>query len=120
MPKTSSKDTANLLGYYFIIFQSNFKGYVKCWMDGSEDYTFLSEKEFIELFNKIEADPKLIYKALDCLNTTSIYIWNILEGSIKKLSNKSEIPSLTAEIFKMSPLNNERKKNGDIIERRII
>lgn len=112
-----SKSNANLLGYYFIIFQSNLNGYVKCWLDGSESYTYYVDDDFIGLFEKINSDKSLIYKALDCLNTTGIYLWDIDKGKINRLTNKYEAPSLTQEITKINPLN--KKVNKDIIERRI-
>lgn len=118
MAKTS-KTNADLLGYYFIIFQSNFRGYVKCWMDGSDDYSFYSENDFLDLFDKIDSDPNLIFKAKDCLCTTGLYLWDISSGTIKRLTNKPERVSAAEEIPNLNPFKKENKSWGSI-ERRII
>lgn len=112
-----SKNSASLLGYYFIIFQSQLNGFVKCWLDGSEDFTYYSDRDFIGLFEKIEADDKLIYKAFDCLNTTGIYIWDITGETIKRATALPEERSLVEEINKMNPLKNEKKSWGSILRR---
>lgn len=115
MAKTKDTDT---LGYYFIIFQSNLRGYVKCWLDGDEDYSFLSREDFLDLFEKINSDFSLVCKAKDCLDTTGIYIWDINSKTIKRLTNKSERPSLIEDLNRINPFLNE-KNNKDVIERRI-
>lgn len=115
----NSKTGADLLGYYFIIFQSNFKGYVKCWMDGAEDYSFYSEEDFIGLFEKIDSEQSLIFQAMNCLCTTGIYIWDISSGTIKRLTNKSERVSVAEDIPGLNPFKKEKKSWGSL-ERRII
>lgn len=114
-----SKNSANLLGYYFIIFQSQLNGFIKCWLDGSENYTYYSEEDFIGLFEKIDSSNSLIFKAMNCINTTGIYIWDITEETIKRATALPEERSLMEEVNKINPLKNKKNDWGSI-SRRII
>lgn len=68
-------------GIFFILFQSQLNGYVKCWIDGSEDPEYMLEEEFKDLVRKAYNDD-FIYKILDCISTTSIFLWDVMKKTI--------------------------------------
>jgi len=92
-----------ILGFYYIIFQTTFTGYVKCWIDGSPNYRYFSTEDFIGLFEKIKAPFKVIYRVRDCLDTSCVYLWDIAASSIKQLRPQSTQESLVSEINQMNP-----------------
>lgn len=102
--KNQEKRTpTEILGYYYILFQTTFTGYVKCWIDGSPDYKYMSVDDFIKLFEKINAPFEVIYRVRDCLDTSCIFLWDIAHSSIKQLRPQSTRESLGMEINKMNP-----------------
>ncbi len=116
----ASKDSryTNPIGYYFIVFQSNLRGYIKCWMDGSEDYTYFSEEDFIGLFEKA-GSINLRSSVLDCISTTGIYLWDVSGGRIRRLSNIYERSLLREDMNSMNPLLRKNRNSEDVLERRI-
>jgi len=83
-------ENSSLLGYYFIIFQSNLNNFVKCWFDGNEYYDYMNIDDFLNLFFKINSTNDLIVQAQNCLNTTGIYLWDINNKKIKQLYNNND------------------------------
>jgi hypothetical protein len=78
-----------ILGYYFVIFQRNLAGnMVKCYIDGDEDYVLMDKEYFLELSQKAGYNP-LGSKLLGCLDTTSIYVWDVEENTVSKLHTQS-------------------------------
>lgn len=97
------QNPADILGFYYIVFQTTFTGYVKCWIDGSPNYRYFSTSDFIGLFEKINAPFHVIYKVRDCLDTSCIFLWDIAHSSIKQLRPQQSQESLSSEINKMNP-----------------
>ena len=97
------KSPSEILGYYYVLFQTTFTGFVKCWIDGSENYTYFTVKDFINLFEKIGAPFEVIYKVKDCLDTSCIYLWDVSNSSIKQMRPQTSHEYLTSEINKMNP-----------------
>ena len=98
-----TRTPTEILGYYYILFQTTFTGYVKCWIDGSPDYKYMSVDDFIKLFEKINAPFEVIYRVKDCLDTSCIFLWDIAHSSIKQLRPQSTRESLGMEVNKMNP-----------------
>lgn len=97
------KSPSEILGYYYVLFQTTFTGYVKCWIDGSENYKYFSTKDFIGLFEKIGAPFEVIYKVRNCLDTSCVYLWDVANSSVKQLRPQETQEYLTPEINKMNP-----------------
>lgn len=107
--KDKEKSPEEILGYYLIIFQTTFTGYVRCWLDGNENYTYMSEQDFLGLFAKVNADFNLLLAAKDAITTSSIYLWNIPDKRITRLSNRYERESVAETISKMNPIKLEKQ-----------
>ena len=103
------KTHSELLGYYYIMFQSTFNNYVKCWIDGSETYTFLTPEKFYKLFDTSESPSNLKMKARHCLDTTSIYYWDIDGETINMVVLDNEPSDLGERISAMSPFKQKSK-----------
>lgn len=105
------KTHSELLGYCYIMFQTTFSNYVKCWIDGSENYTYLTLEKFYELFDTSKSPINLKAKAKKCLNTTSIYFWDVDNEIIKRLElQREETSDIGERILTLNPFN--KKKLG--------
>lgn len=103
MYMTKKKTHSELLGYFFIIFQTTLNGYVKCWIDGSENYTFLTLDKFKELFDTSNSPLELKIYALKCLNTTSMFYWDIDNEIIKRVTLQVQPSDIGERIAKSNP-----------------
>ena len=93
----------NSIGYYFIVFQTTFTGYVKCWMDGNENYKYFTVDEFLNLFTKSNSPSSLRVEASKCIDTSSIYMWDVENSTIRRLNPSTDRPSLRSEINRLKP-----------------
>lgn len=67
-------------GFYFAVFQSDStRDIVKAWIDGSEDYTIFSRKDFLELAFDIEATM------CRALREYSYFLWDVQRKQINRL-----------------------------------
>lgn len=110
-----SKKLAEDLGLYFILFHKWVNGYVKCWLNGSDQPKIYSSDEFIALSQKSGLNYKLRLKIQDCLTESSIFLWDVENDIIKPLtpqqadSNLGEIlQQKSAEMIK--DLHNKKKE----------
>lgn len=100
----SQKTPSEILGYYYIMFEATFTGFVKCWMDGSENYKYLSTDEFLNLFKKLNVPFEVLYKVDEYINTSGIYMWDLNNSRITKLTPQSGKDEYIGEaINKMNP-----------------
>lgn len=90
------------LGFYFIIFQSQFNGFVKCFIDGSESATFYSNADFLDLVKQVQ-DSSLISNVREALSTASFYLWDVSNSTVKRLRAFSSASSLVEEMLKIKP-----------------
>lgn len=100
----------NTLGFYFIIYQSQLNGYVKCFIDGSEDPTFFSIEDFLHLGESI-TDSHFQYALGESVYTTSFYIWDVQNFSIKRLQPSFEPSYLGEEFLKLKNSVKEQSKS---------
>ena len=105
MAKTKSH--SELLGYFFIIFQTTLTGYVRCWIDGSENYTFITLEKFKEFFDVSKSPIELKNYALQCLNTTSMFYWDVDSEVIKRVTLQA-VPSDIGERVANNNLFNKK------------
>lgn len=91
---SDKKKNSLIIGYNYILFQSNLRNFVKCWYDGSEDYDYLHRDDFVGLFEKIGAS----FAQLTCLNkyldSTSLYVWDV-DANIVYKATKDNVQELT-------------------------
>ena len=78
------------LGFYIVVFQSQFNGLVKCWIDGSEDWTYYSVEEFMNFASKEGSTYQLRQTLKNCLSESSFFIWIVEEDVVKRLSPHTE------------------------------
>ena len=105
---TTKKTHSELLGYYYIMFQTTFTNYVKCWIDGSDNHTYLTLEKFYELFDTSKSPSSLKAKAKHCLDTTSIYFWDVDNEIIKLVVLNNEPSDLGERIRNMNPFSSKR------------
>ena len=73
------------VGFYFAIFQRDMSGnLVKCWLDGSEDWMYFTNEEFIQKAHQANYDVSAALS--DALQTFSLYIWDVDNGKVERLS----------------------------------
>ena len=108
----SNKTPAEIIGYYYVVFQATFTGFVKCWMDGSDNYKYYSIPDFINLFKMVNVSEKVIYYVKNCLDTTNFYIWDVNHNRISQLRPQKEERSIVEEINKMNPFFVRDMKQG--------
>lgn len=101
----SKKSHSELLGYYFIMFQTTNSNFVKCWIDGSENYTYKTLDEFFKLFDTSKSPKNLKLTAQHYLNTTSIYLWDIDNENIKRVTPVYEESNIGELINQMNPFH---------------
>lgn len=89
LTKSRMEETKNPsnIGYYFILFQYNFNGYVKCWFDGNEYFNYMTVNDFVNLFDKANADYKTKVQVLKYLDTDGIYLWDVLNSTVRQVHN---------------------------------
>ena len=108
-------DLTDKLGFYFLVFQraSINSTFLKCYIDGDTKPVFYTDQELLDFCNQVGYDGQTEAKLKNCLDTTSIYLWDIEERTIKRLS-----PNYNFENSKLESLKNAKlgKKENNIIE----
>lgn len=99
------KSHSELLGYFFIIFQTTLSRYVRCWIDGSENYTFITLEKFKEFFDTSESPSELKNFALQCLDTTSMFYWDVDNEIIKRVTLEAVPSDIGERIANLNPLH---------------
>ena len=89
-----STKTANLLGFYYLIFQGYPNAYAKCWVDGNEDWTFIPKTDLLDYTQKEYKNPLLWSKMNSCLEDMNIYVWDVTEEKISKIKPTQDNQSL--------------------------
>lgn len=98
-----STKLANILGYYYVVFQGQIGSYAKCWIDGEEDYTFMVKDEMLESTQKDLPNPDLLNKMDEALGDTYLHLWDVENDSITKLrpsQNKEMLRDKFSEMIK--------------------
>lgn len=107
-------DLTDTLGFFFVVFQRTLSGnYVKCFIDGDSDYTFIEIDTLVEMTQKKGYNP-IMNQILDCLNTTGMYIWDVYHNTIQRLSPSSTPDDSMSELIKgkMEEIVSERNKSS--------
>lgn len=110
-------NVTNVLGFSFLIFQRGLGTFIKCWFNGSQDWSFFSKEELIGFASKIECSYEFKIKLLDCLSTYSIFLWDVENESIRRLSANFEPGKLritSDDLEKFVNSNSDDKYNGNV------
>lgn len=76
-------DNSKILGIHHIIFQYQFNGFVKCFLDDKEGYYPLND--FIKLTNNLNDRDKIIPQLKEALSESSLFLWDIDNSFIRRL-----------------------------------
>ena len=106
-----STNLSSVLGFYFLIFQNYPNFYAKCWIDGSDEWSFIDKEELRSYTQKAHPDPLLLKKMDECFNDYDLHLWDVEEGTITKLS-----PNFKSEELKekLKEIIQPGKSNKDI------
>lgn len=75
------------LGFYFLIYQPNpLTHFCKVFIDGNEDFTFMTDQDLIDLASTQNMSP--IMKS--SLKETSMFLWDAQGKTIKRLSSRQQ------------------------------
>lgn len=80
-----------------MLFQSQLNGYVKAWIDGDENYGYYTIDEIMKLV-KGTGDHKLVTAVSNMLATASFYLWDVLEGTIRRTSTAQDTSDLMSKL----------------------
>lgn len=106
---------ASILGFYFLVFQNYPNIYAKCWIDGSDEWSFIPKDELRDYTQKAFPDPLLLRKMNECFNDYDLHLWDVEEGTIIKLSptfKSEELKEKLKEVIQPKGLNGDSKQVG--------
>lgn len=96
------------LGFYFVVFQPSLKpGQLRCWIDGNESYELYTEDDLLRFCNINGIDQEVERDLKTAFSQTSLWLWDIENRKIKRLSSTYEIPK--KEFFKDAVGSVEKK-----------
>lgn len=109
------KKLEDLIGFYYLVMIMNpINGYVKCWLDGNEDWRYIPLDDLIRMSQLAGDNRDLQNKLLAALQETSYWLWDVHNGTIKKLTIASDelrasyllANRKTVDDYKSTPQNN--------------
>ena len=93
-------DNSKVLGFYYMVFQTQFNGYVKCWIDGEEDYNLYTEQELLNLAAKLNNSYPIRRKISDALIESSFFLWDVDADEVTRISPKHNLESVRENLIK--------------------
>lgn len=106
-----STKLASILGFYFLVFQNYPNIYAKCWIDGSEEWSFITKDELKDYTQKDHADPLLLKSMEDCFNDYDLHLWDVEEGTITRLSPSFKREGLKEKLKEITSSNKSKDLN---------
>lgn len=100
---------SSILGMYFIVFQTQFNGFVKVYVDGDDNCDFYFKDDFLNLALKIN-NPKLYNELSEALTESSFYLWDIDNNTVKRLRATPSILDSAATLLTQK-VNELRRPN---------
>ena len=88
------------LGFYFVVFQTQFNNYVKCWIDGEEDYTLYTEEELLDFASKVDTPYPVSRKISDALIESSFFLWDVDANEVTRITPSKSFHSIREELAK--------------------
>lgn len=91
-------DLTDKLGFYYVVFQRMMDdNYIKCWIDGNEDYEIYTQEELLNFCNILGIDSEMTVRLKNAFCETSIFLWDVEDRKVRRLSPSYEPP--TKDIF---------------------
>lgn len=98
--ENQNKSLTEILGFYFMVFQHDPRSsYVKCFFDGETQARYYKMDEIIEFGNKKGFEPKLTTSFKNAFSMTGLFLWDVENKKIKKLSAKGHERGMSKEMF---------------------
>ena len=96
------KSLAEELGFYYVVMQRSLSGvYINCWIDGSDTSEFFTKEELLG-FAKKSSNPYSLSLALqNVFNETSVFLWDVENNTINRVTPSAEISDLSKDIYNM-------------------
>lgn len=116
-----AKKNSEQLGIYYIVFQYQFNNWVKCFLDGSENYELLYIDDFIAFTKELPNKGNIESQIREALSESSFFLWDVDGGYVRRLSGSSfEKENVLANLKALkeeknvfdsrNPVNFEKKK----------
>lgn len=84
------KQLSNELGFYYVVMQRTLQGhYINCWIDGSDYPEYYTYEELVDLAKKSLHPSRVILGLNQVLNETSIFIWDVDNEIVSRVSATS-------------------------------
>lgn len=84
-----AKKNSEQLGIYYIVFQYQFNNWVKCFLDGSENYELLYIDDFIAFTKELPNKGNIESQIREALSESSFFLWDVDGGYVRRLSGSS-------------------------------
>lgn len=85
------KKNSLIIGYNYILFQSNLNNFVKCWYDGSDEYDYIYRSDFIKLFEKVGSNYAQLTTLNKYLDSTNLYVWDVDANYVAKVTKDNSV-----------------------------
>lgn len=108
MESNSSK-----LGFFFVIFQSQLNGYIKCWMDGKESWDYYSVDEIFDLLEKLDDSYKIKLSLAEAFSQTSFFLWDVDANKVTRLQANQMQETENSIVAAIADLKNRSGVNQD-------
>lgn len=103
------KSLAEELGFYYVVMQRSLSNYyINCWIDGSETSDFYTKEELLNFVKKSPKFYELSTALQDVFNETSIFLWDVENNIIRRVSPTADSENLSKDIYKM--ISNRQQK----------
>lgn len=76
---------SDILGIKCIIFQPQFNGFVRCFLDGNEKYEYYSTDDFIKLADNLDNRDKILFQLEEALSESSFFLWDVDNSYIRRM-----------------------------------
>lgn len=80
------KSNSSILGIFYILFQTQFNGFVKCFIDGDEDVNYYSVSDFLDLAKQLK-NQNVVASISEALTESSFFLWDVDGENVRRLSS---------------------------------
>lgn len=84
-----AKKNSEQLGIYYVVFQYQFNNWVKCFLDGSDDYSLLYIDDFLAFTKELPNKGDIEAQLREALSESSFFLWDVDGGYVRRLSSSS-------------------------------
>lgn len=89
------------LGFYFLVFQraSVNSTLLRCYIDGNDKAVYYKDEELLNFCNQAGFDKEVEMKLKDAFSTASMFLWDVENRKVKRLSPMTDLQSANKELF---------------------